>query len=71
MALRLDAAVHGAIASWAAAELRSVNAHIEWLLRRALIEEGRMPQDAGPTARRGRPPRPPVQEDPTDEGEKG
>lgn len=59
MALRLDAAVHGAIASWAAAELRSVNAHIEWILRRALAEEGRMPQDAGPAARRGRPPRHP------------
>jgi hypothetical protein len=34
--LRLDPQVHDAIARWAADDLRSVNAQIEFLLRRAL-----------------------------------
>ncbi len=53
--LRLDPAVHDALARWAADELRSVNAQIELLLRRALAEAGRMPAQSGPGARRGRP----------------
>ncbi len=52
--LRMDPAVHDALARWADDELRSVNAHIEMLLRRALAEEGRMPK-AGPIPKRGRP----------------
>ncbi|MEV6316088.1 hypothetical protein [Streptomyces sp. NPDC051776] len=55
--LRLDPAVHDAIARWAEAELRSANAQIEYLLRRALAETGRLPRTAGPMPRRGRPPR--------------
>ncbi len=39
--LRLDPAVHDALASWAADELRSVNGHIEFLLRDALKRQGR------------------------------
>jgi hypothetical protein len=39
--LWLDPAVHDALAKWAADELRSTNAQIESLLRRALAEEGR------------------------------
>jgi hypothetical protein len=56
--LRLDPAVHDALARWAADELRSTNAQIEFLLRRALAEAGRMPRDAQPPARRGRPAQP-------------
>jgi hypothetical protein len=56
--LRLDPAVHDALARWAADELRSLNAHVELLLRRALDEAGRMPRQAGPLPRRGRPPNP-------------
>ncbi|HEX6886473.1 MAG TPA: hypothetical protein VF143_00080 [Candidatus Nanopelagicales bacterium] len=56
--LRLDPAVHDALARWAADELRSTNAQIEFLLRRALAEAGRMPGDAGAQRGRGRPPRP-------------
>ncbi len=56
--LRLDPAVHDAIARWAADELRSTNAQIEFLLRRALAEAGRLPSAAQPIPRRGRPPRP-------------
>ncbi|WP_161066334.1 hypothetical protein [Streptomyces sp. HUCO-GS316] len=55
--LRLDPAVYEALARWAGDELRSANAQIEFLLRRALQEAGRLPGDAGPLPRRGRPPR--------------
>lgn len=53
--LRIDPAVHDAIARWASDELRSVNAQIELLLRRALADAGRMPGRASPIAQRGRP----------------
>ena len=56
--LRLDPAIHDAIAKWAADELRSTNAQIEYLLRRALSEAGRMPRGARDLPRRGRPPSP-------------
>ncbi|GAA1927561.1 toxin-antitoxin system HicB family antitoxin [Streptantibioticus ferralitis] len=55
--LRLDPAVHDAIARWAADDLRSTNAQIEYLLRRALSEAGRLPGAAKPIPRRGRPPK--------------
>ena len=55
MLLRLDPAVHDALARWAADELRSTNAQIEFLLRRALTEAGRMPGKAGDMRRPGRP----------------
>ncbi|MEV6807245.1 hypothetical protein [Streptomyces sp. NPDC051132] len=54
--LRLDPSVYEALARWAGDELRSANAQIEFLLRRALAEAGRLPGDAGPLPRRGRPP---------------
>ncbi len=53
--LRLDPAVHDALTRWANDEFRSVNAHVEMLLRQALAEAGRMPKKAGPLPRRGRP----------------
>ena len=53
--LRLDPAVHDALARWAAAELRSTNAQIEYLLRQALHAEGRLPADAQRMRRPGRP----------------
>lgn len=53
--LRLDPAIHDALARWAADELRSTNAQIEFLLRRALAEAGRLPAKAGSPRRRGRP----------------
>jgi hypothetical protein len=54
--LRLDPAVHDALARWANDELRSTNAQIEFLLRRALADAGRLPGHAGPMRPRGRPP---------------
>jgi len=53
--LRIDPAVHDALARWAADELRSVNAQVEMLLRRALSDAGRMPAAAKPIPPRGRP----------------
>jgi hypothetical protein len=53
--LRLDPAVHDALAKWAADEMRSTNAQIEFLLRRALGEAGRMPGHARQMRRPGRP----------------
>jgi hypothetical protein len=53
--LRLDPAVHDALARWASDELRSTNAQIEFLLRRALAQAGRLPSQAGEMRRPGRP----------------
>ena len=44
--LRLDPRVHEAIQAWARDDLRSVNAQIEWILRRALEDARRLrPRD--------------------------
>jgi hypothetical protein len=53
--LRLDPAVHDALAKWAADEMRSTNAQIEFMLRRALGDAGRLPGDARKMRRPGRP----------------
>jgi hypothetical protein len=55
-ALRLDPRLHAAIERAAAAELRSVNAEIECLLREALTQRG-IKLESGPAPRRGRPPK--------------
>jgi hypothetical protein len=41
--LRLSPETHEALQKWADSELRSLNAQIEFLLRRALQEAGRLP----------------------------
>ena len=53
--LRLDPAVHDALMRWANDEFRSLNAQVEMLLRHALTDAGRMPKQAGPLPKRGRP----------------
>ncbi len=53
--LRLDPAVHAALARWAADEVRSVNGQIDFLLRRSLSEAGRLPRDLRPPRSPGRP----------------
>ena len=55
--LRLDPAVHDALARWAADELRSTNAQIEYLLRHALADSGRLPGRVSAMRKPGRPPR--------------
>lgn len=57
--LRLDPLIHDALTRWAGDELRSANAQIEFLLRKALSEAGRLPRGAGAIPRRGRPPKEP------------
>ena len=42
--VRLDPALHEALQRWADTDLRSLNAQIEFLLRRSLREAGRLPQ---------------------------
>jgi len=53
--LRLDPALHDALARAAAADLRSLNAEIEVLLREALARRG-VKVPVSETPRRGRPP---------------
>lgn len=40
--LRLDPEIYAALERWAADEFRSVNAHMEYLLREALRKAGRL-----------------------------
>jgi hypothetical protein len=46
--LRVDATLHEALQKWAADELRSVNGQIEFVLRRALQDAGRLPTGPPP-----------------------
>ena len=48
--LRLDPAIYEELQRWADAELRSVNGQIEYLLRRALQDAGRLPRSGGKEA---------------------
>jgi len=41
--LRIDPKIYEALEKWSQDELRSVNAHIEYLLREALKQTGRLP----------------------------
>jgi hypothetical protein len=40
--LRVDPRVHDALRRWADDELRSLNGQVEYLLRRILMEQGRL-----------------------------
>lgn len=42
--LRLDPKLYGVLERWAADELRSVNAHLEFLLREAARQARRLPE---------------------------
>jgi hypothetical protein len=44
--LRLDPETFAALQRWAADDLRSVNGQVEFLLRRALQDSGRLPDPA-------------------------
>ena len=60
--LRLDPAVLLALQRWADDDLRSLNGHIEFLLRRALADAGRSPRPAAPE--KGDAPAPPAKKPP-------
>jgi hypothetical protein len=53
--LRADPAVLDALRRWARDDLRSVNAQIEFVLRRALKDAGRLPGRTGKGGRQGGP----------------
>ena len=48
--LRLDPVIYDELQRWAGAELRSLNGQIEYLLRRALRDAGRL-RESGSAAR--------------------
>lgn len=48
--VRLDPRVHDALRRWADEDLRSLNAQIEFLLRQALLNAGRLPEARPPAA---------------------
>jgi len=45
--LRIDPEIFAALQRWAADELRSLNGQIEFVLRRALADAGRLPRSPG------------------------
>ncbi|KAA3611788.1 MAG: hypothetical protein DWQ01_06805 [Planctomycetota bacterium] len=47
--LRIDPKLWDGLQAWAADELRSVNAQIEFLLRQALAKSGRLPPPGDPS----------------------
>lgn len=47
--LRIEQELFASIEAWAADEFRSVNGHIEYLLREALRKEGRLSKKMPPT----------------------
>jgi hypothetical protein len=51
--LRLDPEVLDALQRWAADDLRSLNAQLDFLLRRALEQAGRTPRALRKAAKRG------------------
>ena len=46
-ALRIDPKLYAAIERWAEDEMRSVNAHIEFVLREAVRKNGRLKEESG------------------------
>ena len=50
--LRIAPEVYEAVATWASEELRSINGQVEFLLRRALLEAGRLRRQPGETRQR-------------------
>ena len=51
--LRLDPQIYDALQRWAAADFRSVNGQIEYLLRCALQDAGRLPGSNSPEQEAG------------------
>jgi hypothetical protein len=45
--LRIDPEVWAAVERWAADDMRSANAQVEWILRDALRRAGRLPERGG------------------------
>jgi len=54
--LRLPPGLMSELKTWASHELRSLNGHIEFLLRRALVDAGRAPRPSPPDGSPAPPP---------------
>ncbi len=54
--IRVDPAILEALSRWADDDLRSINGQVEFLLRRALSDAGRLPKQK--SAERGQKPKP-------------
>lgn len=52
--LRIDGKLLAALRKWSEDEMRSTNSQIEYLLRRALAEVGRLPKPASPPRKSSR-----------------
>ena len=48
--LRIDDSLYGSLEKWAADELRSINAQIEYILKDSLKRAGRLKENKPPTA---------------------
>lgn len=48
--LRIDEKVYAALEKWAADDLRSINAQIEFLLKETAAKSGRIPENKTPPA---------------------
>ena len=55
--LRIDPEVWDAIERWAADDMRSANGQVEWILRQALRQAGRLPKGEGKVSQPDSPPR--------------
>ena len=53
--LRIDPEVWDAIQKWAADEMRSANGQVEFILRKALRDAGRLPTGKPPRERKQKP----------------
>jgi hypothetical protein len=51
--LRMDGKLLAALRKWSEDEMRSTNSQIEYLLRRALLDAGRLPKPAKPPGKQG------------------
>lgn len=49
--LRIDPDLWKAVEQWAADDMRSANAQIEWIIRNALKSSGRLPKPKTPEAK--------------------
>ncbi|MBQ9006438.1 MAG: Arc family DNA binding domain-containing protein [Atopobiaceae bacterium] len=51
--LRIDPEIWDAIERWAAEDMRSANGQVEWILRQALRQAGRLPKQQNAESERG------------------
>ncbi len=53
--LRIDPEIWGAVERWAEDDMRSANGQVEWILRQALRQAGRLPKGEKGAPQEGKP----------------